>query len=441
MRYPLLNTYFIAATVALAAASSQCSTLHADWPSFLGGIERERQSVELPKTWSSTEGLAWKNGLQGHGQSSPVVVGETIYLTAIDGPQKERNMVFAYNSETGEKLWEYVFANSIQVKNDPYTSRAAPTPAADASGVIAFFESGDIVALTPEGVVRWERKLIEDYGKYEGRFGLGASLAQLEDRVFVLADNDGPSYMLAMSKETGETLWKTDRTSRTSWSSPMILTVDGKPQVVASSAGTLDGYDPADGSLLWTMDDVGGNTVASPIAFADGCFLVGASPGRNGENSDGASRSNMAVRIAKEGNQYTSTVLWRNEEATSSFGSPIVYENRAYYVNRAGGMFCIDVNDGKLLYKARIKESTWATPLGASGRIYFFGQTGTTTVIKSGDEHEELAANRLWEPSVDGGGPGGFNAEIQYGVALCSRGLIVRTGENLYMIRGSTSKP
>jgi outer membrane protein assembly factor BamB len=413
---------------------------HADWPSFLGGVERDNQSIELPTNWSSSQGLVWKTALQGHGQSSPVVVGDTVYLTAIDGPQKERNLVLAFDLRTGEKSWEHIFANSLQAKNDAYTSRAAPTAAADAAGVVAFFESGDIVALTPTGEVRWERKLINDYGKYEGRFGLGASLAQLQDRVFALADNEGPSYLIALSKDTGETLWKTDRGSRTSWSSPMMLTVNGKPQIVVSSAGSIDGYEPQEGKLLWTMGDLGGNTVASPIPFGDGCFLVGASPGRNGEKSEDAMRSNMAVRITENDNQYQSTVLWRNEEASSSFGSPMVYQDNAYYVNRSGGMFCIDALSGKLIYKARIKEPIWATPFGASDRVYFFGQKGTTTVVKAGDEHEELAANRLWEPSADGGGPGGFDAEIQYGVAITSRGLLIRTGQNLYLVQGAVQQ-
>lgn len=422
-------------TVALLASCLFTNqALLADWPTFLGGLERENVASPVPLNWSSSEGLVWKTPLRGHGQSSPVVVGDMVYVTAIDGPQKESNLVFGFDLATGKQLWQHEFANSILAKNDPYTSRAAPTPAADATGVIAFFESGDMVALSPEGKVRWERKLINDYGKYEGRFGLGGSLAQLPDRVIVLADNDGPSYIAAFSKATGETLWKKDRSSRTSWSSPMLLMVEGQPQIVVSSAGSIEGYDPEAGALLWSIDDVGGNTVASPVPFGESSFLVGASPGRNGENTEGAKRSNMAVRIAKKDDGYTAEVMWRNEEATSSFGSPIVHNGKAYYVNRSGGMYCIDANSGDLVYKARIKESTWATPLGIKDRVYFFGQTGTTTVAGAGDSYEELAVNRLWDPPADGGGPGGFNAEIQYGTALTPKGVLIRTGENLYLV-------
>ncbi len=419
--------------IALFAATAT-EVVRADWPGFLGGASRDQQTIAIPLTWSETAGAKWKSPLSGHGQSSPVVVGNNIYLTAVEGPNKETFLVMCVDLETGKLRWTHKFDNSLQAKNDPYTSRAAPTPVADNQGVIAFFESGDMVALTTDGAVRWERKLMTDYGKYEGRFGLGGSLAQLDDRIFVLADNEGPSYLLAINKANGETLWKTPRDSRTSWSSPMIVTVAGQPQVVTSSAGSLDGYDPQSGVQLWTFSDVGGNTVASPIPFGEGQFLVGASPGRNGENTEGALRSNMAVKIVKQGTNFVPEVMWRNEKASSSFGSPIVYRDKAYYVNRAGVLFCMNATTGETLYNARIKESVWATPLGIGDRVYFFGQTGTTTVVDAGEQFKELAANRLWVAAADGGGPGGFNAEIQYGTALTDAGLLIRTGEHLFLI-------
>jgi outer membrane protein assembly factor BamB len=406
----------------------------ADWPAFLGGQQRDKLDVAIPSEWSPQSGIAWRAKLPGHGQSSPVQVGDLVYVTAIDGPQKETNLVLAFDLATGKQQWEQQSKSSLLVKNDVYTSRAAPTPVADKQGVYAFFESGNLIALSPSGEVRWERSLIDDYGKYQGRFGLGGSLAQLQDRIFVLADNEGPAYLLAIDKASGETLWKTERTPRTAWSSPMIVNVDGKPQIVVSSAGSIDGYDPATGKQLWTFDDVGGNTVASPIPFGDGRFLVGASPGRNGENTAGAKRSNMAIEIRRDGDAFTPVVLWRNEQATSSFGTPIVHQGFAYYTNRAGVLFCLDAKTGETSYNARIAESNWATPIGLSDRIYFFGRGGTTTVMAAGGQPQKLAENKLYQPAAGGGGRGGFGGEIQYGVALTPAGIVVRTGSMLYLI-------
>lgn len=421
----------VAMPIALVATSS---ALQADWPAFLGGQERTKIEAEVPSQWSPESNIIWKAELAGYGQSSPVVVGDKIYLTSVEGPMKETNLVLCHSLTDGSELWKYELKNSLPVKNDEYTSRAAPTVAADDQGVYAFFESGDTVALAPDGKLLWERHLMDDYGQYVGRFGLGGSIAQLEDSIVILADNEGPSYILALDKESGETLWKTDRTSRTSWSSPMVLVVDGQPQIVVSSAGSVDGYSAADGNLLWSMDDVGGNTVATPVPFGEGKFLVGAAPGRNGEDTEGSRRSNMAVQVVKTDDGFEPKVLWRNEKATSSFGSPIVHDGKAYYVNRAGAVYCIDAETGETDYTARIEESTWATPLGVGDRVYFFGQKGATTVLATGSEHKELAVNRLWEAEADGGGPGGFQGQIQYGVAVTDKGLIVRTGSAIYCI-------
>ncbi|MDA1038765.1 MAG: PQQ-binding-like beta-propeller repeat protein [Planctomycetota bacterium] len=99
-------------------------------------------------------------------------------------------------------------------------SRAAPTPAVDANRIYAFFESGDLVAVNRDGSVAWSRSLAQDYGPFKNEFGLAASVAQTADRVFLLIDHEGPSYVVAIAKADGRTLWKTDRTSRVSWSSP-----------------------------------------------------------------------------------------------------------------------------------------------------------------------------------------------------------------------------
>ncbi|MFN3192967.1 MAG: PQQ-binding-like beta-propeller repeat protein [Aureliella sp.] len=427
----MIRTSAFVLGLTLFSITSRCS---ADWPAFLGGVERDQQSVVLPVTWGPSENVVWKSPLPGHGQSSPVVVGDLVYVTAIEGPNKDQNIVLCFDLATGQEKWRHSFENPMPLKNDPYTSRAAPSPVADKDGVYAFFESGDLLAFTKTGEVRWERNLASSYGEIKGRFGLGGSVAQVDGKLFVLADNEGPSYLVCIDKASGEEIWKADRKSRVAWSSPMILNVAGKPQVVVSSAGPVQGYSVADGSLLWELDGVGGNTVASPLSFGDGLFLVGASPGRRGENSEGAKKSNMAVKVTENAGGYQAEVLWRNEDATSSFGSPIVYQGKAYYVNRAGVVYCMDASTGEKVFYSRIAESTWATAVGSGEHVYFFGQTGDTTVLKTGDEFNKVSVNRLYEKSADGGGPGGFNAEIQYGVALCDKGLLVRTGENLYLV-------
>ena len=421
----------------LSIAMFHTFVVHADWPEFLGGSAREEAvAFDPPLEWSPDQSIAWTATLPGHGQSSPVLVGNRIYITAVDGPMKETNIVGCYDLETGKEQWQQRFASSLQAKNDFYTSRAAPTAVADTTGVIVFFESGNLISLDTNGEVQWQRDLIADYGRYEGRFGLGGSLTQHGDKIFVLADNEGPAYLAAFDKKTGETVWKTDRESRTAWSSPMMVMVDGKPQIVVSASGTVDGYDSETGKALWSSDEVGGNTVASPIPVGEGKFLIGASPGRGGENTEGAKQSNLMMQVKKADSGDTPEVIWRNTQATSSFGSPIMHDGYAYYTNRAGVVYCIDGMTGETAYTSRLAESNWATPIGIKNRIYVFGKDGTTTVLQAGPEKKVLAENRLWVSAANGGNGdrGGFGGEIQYGVAPTPHGFVIRTGTRLFLV-------
>lgn len=430
---PRFNFVFaLLAVVTIACRLSQPA--NADWPAFLGGKSRSvAENFAPPLRWTSDEGIEWQSELSGHGQSSPIILGDRIYLTAVEGPMKNNNLVSCHNLATGELLWKKSFPSSLLVANNVYTSRAAPTASADDSGVFAFFESGNLIALTPEGDVRWERDLIKDYGKFIGRFGLGGSIAQLDDQIFIVADNDGPSYIAGFDKKTGKTTWKTDRASRISWSSPMIVNIGGKEQIVISSSGSVDGYDPENGKLLWNYDNVGGNTVPSTIDAGKGTFLVGASPGRNGEASEGAKESNLLMKIVPSDDGFTPQVIWRSTDATSSFGSPILYKGHAYYTNRAGVLYCIDAGTGETKYTARLADSNWATPVGAGEHVFFFGKDGRTSIMQAGPKKEQLGENRLWT-SAGGGGTGRFSGEIQYGVAPTPNGFVVRTGTKLFLI-------
>lgn len=427
-------TFVIAVLAVVRITTLVSSSAFADWPAFLGGKSRSAaEDFTPPLKWDSEDGIGWQTKLTGHGQSSPVIFGDHIYLTAVEGPMKNNNLVSCHDLATGKLLWQKSFPSSMPVANNVYTSRAAPTPSADDSGVFAFFESGNLIALSPDGEVRWERDLIKDYGKYVGRFGLGGSIAQLDGQIFIVADNDGPSYIAGFDKNTGKTTWKTDRASRISWSSPMMVNIEGKDQIVISSSGSVDGYDPADGKLLWSYDNVGGNTVPSTIDAGQGSFLIGASPGRNGEATEGAKESNLLMKVVSSEGGFTPKVVWKSSDATSSFGSPIIYRGHAYYTNRAGVLYCIDAGTGETQYTARLADSNWATPVGVGEHVFFFGKDGRTSIVKTGPKKDVLDENRLWK-SAENAGAGGFGGEIQYGVAPTPNGFVVRTGTKLFLI-------
>jgi outer membrane protein assembly factor BamB len=291
--------------------------------------------------------------------------------------------------------------------------------------------------------------LAKDYGPFQAKFGLGASPCQTESLVFGLLEHDGPSCLLALDKATGSTVWKAERAARQSWSSPAIVQVEGKPHVVVSSAGSVDGYDPTSGELLWTLGDVGGNTGVTPVDLGDSSFLIGASAGRQGENTEEAKKSNGLVKVSREGDRFVATKIWVNQEVSPSWASPIVHQGLAYWINRSGVIFALDAKTGKTVFTKRTKQSCWATPLAIENRIYWFGKDGLCTVMSEGREGAVISENNLWaEGSLAPddlpvkkestperqAGAAMFSGPTVYGYAVAGERIIVRIGKQLFCI-------
>jgi outer membrane protein assembly factor BamB len=421
------------------------------WPAFLGsGASKQLDASKFPLEWNATDKIAWKTTLVGHGQSSPVIWGDTVFVTTVDGPNKENFHVVAIDIQTGDKKWSHVIKNSYPVKNSYYVSRSAPTPVVDVNQIVVFFESGDTVALAHDGQELWSRNLGLDYGPFVAEFGLGASPCQNATHVYVLLEHDGPSSLVALNKKTGKTDWKSDRTSRRSWSSPALLNVEGSEQIVVSSAGSVDGYSAVDGTLLWTLSGVGGNTGVTPIDNGDGSFLIGASGGRGGENAELAKKSNGLVRVTKEGDNWVAKLIWTNDRLSTSWASPISHNGYGYWLNTTGALFCVDMKNGETVFSQRIKQSCWATPIAIGDRIAFFGKEGLVSVIAAGPEFKVLAENELFDPdqlppeTTQLGeetteerrrASAMFAKPTVYGVAVSGNQFIARIGNQVFCVR------
>lgn len=400
--------------IAMALFGADLSQTH-QWSVFRGNGQSRTAARDLPLNWTAEKNIAWKQDLKGYGQSSPVVWGERVFVTSADGKEKENLVVTAVNLVSGKTEWSKTFHASTKIPVSDYVSRSAPTPAVDADRVYAFFESGDLVALDHKGNELWTRSLTKDYGAFEGNHGLGSSPTLTKNAVIVLADHSGPSYLIALDKKTGKTLWKTDRKPRVSWSSPIVVDSPRGQKIFLSSNGSVEAYS-AKGERIWEVAGLERNTVASPTVTED-LVIVGSSQVGN----------NLAIKRGGSGDVTQSHIAWRNREATSSFGSPLVHQGRVYFVNRSGGVVCADLKTGTTLWKERLPGSCWASPVGAGDRIYFFTKDGTTTVMASADEKKTLAENPL--PTTD----------RIYGVACLDGCILIRTGSQLICIRESNS--
>ena len=417
-------------------AASLADVSAGDWRSFQNGGVPVVSDAGYAAEWSPESGITWQQPLAGYGQSTPVVMGDHIFVTSVSGDLKDNLHVQAFDLKTGAALWKFDAKNSSPVKSTSYVSKAAPTPVCDGHGVIALFEGGNVVALTSDGARRWDRDLVADYGSVVSRHGLSSSLEQTDELVFVWIERSEKPYVLALSKKTGETVWKTDGLGVTSWSSPRLVPVGKTYHLVLSGVGRIAGLDPSTGRKLWEFDGISGNSTPTPVPLSDGRFLIGATVGRSESGGGKAADSNGVIQISgSPADGFKADYVWRAQSATSSFGSPIAHNGLAWFVNREGILYCLDVRTGEEKYARRTASSIWSTPLVIGNRLYLFGKDGTTTVLNASADFDVQAENSLWSAEPADDQSESFGRPVLYAAAAADSTLILRRGDRLFAIR------
>lgn len=445
----------ILATVLLTSSAAQSGD---NWSSFHNGGNTSIDADRLPLSWTPEEGIDWTVRLPGYGQSAPVVWSDHVYLTAVKGDNKESNILMACDAGSGETLWTRRFAAAVAVRNSYMVSRAAPTPLVDANGVYVLFESGDLRAFTHRGQPLWQRTLFDSAERaFQNGHGYGASPAQTQDSVIILVDHSGPSYLLAVSKKSGDTLWKTERSSRPSWSSPRVVQIGEDTQIVVSSSGTVDGYDAETGKALWSHTGLSGNLIPSASVSGDRVY-VGAAVSRTDPDARSAAASNCCLQIMPEsGAGYR--LQWQAKKAVCDYTSPLVHHGHVYYISKVGVVYCLDAATGQQRYAHRIGHPCWAQPIAAGDRVYFFGKDGVTTVIAAGAEFRVLATSRFWTPEMPPRPVRSFDYEpendrdsrprqaaeeyldpIVYAAVVADESFVIRLGTHLLRVSGHDSR-
>jgi outer membrane protein assembly factor BamB len=467
-----MQTSLLCAFLSVFFAPLTSDTMH--WSQFLGPSSHAVMESDIPLTWSSHEHVAWVNDLTGYGQSSPVIWGDVVYVSSVRGAMKETLVVTAVRLSDGDKLWEYTFETKRQSENSDYFSRAAPTPIVSDLGVVVWFENGDLIALDHKGGLRWNIDLVDQYGPIQSRHGLSSSLAAWDDRLVVWVQRDQAPYLLCLNQSAGEVIWKKEFEPGTSWSSPVLLPMDleqshlilsvggntggpGGPRPQASSTsetnpagtiappantatpGKLIGMNPMTGETLWELSGLAGNSTPTPTLVRPGQFLIGASAGREGGPTKEAIASNGLVAVELAEGQWRARFVWRSNRATCGFCSPIAHGGLAYFVDRRGRLFGLDVASGEELFSENLGHPVWATPLGIGSRVYFVGEEGMTTVIEVDRSFKKIAFNELWKsdtPAVEENNPKSMLGRMrQYAVVAVPGTLLIRRGDQLYCLR------
>ncbi|MEM8734851.1 MAG: PQQ-binding-like beta-propeller repeat protein, partial [Planctomycetota bacterium] len=365
--------------------------VQAEWTSFRNGGASVTET--LPTEWNP-KSTKWQLELTGYGQSTPVIFGDHVFVASVVGGMKENCLIQCIGLTDGKEHWRFEMPSAKQSASNYMASRAAPTPVVDQDGVYVFFETGDLVCVDLSGQKVWHRNLSEEFGDFENNHGLGSSPAHNKTHLFINLEHRGPSHLVAVRKENGESDWNAERPSGSSWSSPIVVEQKTGSQVIVSSAGSVSSYDAASGAELWAVDGLDGNSVPSPTVH-DGKLFIGARLPEFAE--EGSIRSNCCLDIANSAGK-TPEVLWRAEKAISDYASPVVVGDYVYFINKVGVLHCLDAANGKLHYRKRLEAPSWATPIVCGEKLYLFGKDGSTQVVEAGEEFKLVATNQLWDP-------------------------------------------
>ncbi len=416
-------------------------TAGADWPEFRGPFGNghvsatgDTRPIGLPLTWSETENIRWKTPIPNRGWSTPVVMGGKIWLTTAT---EDGHDFFAIcvDSATGaildhEKLFH---CDNPEPLGNQVNCYAAPSPAIEPGRVYVHFGSYGTACLdTTSGEVLWKR---DDLPCRHYR-GPSSSVVLFENLVILTFDGVDQQYIAALDKQSGDTVWKTDRDvewndqditgaspeaaqrirdgdHRKAHSTPLIIdAADGRPQMLSGGAKAAFAYDPRSGHELWRVlhDDF---SVAPRPLYRDGTAYI----------VTGITHPELwAIRTDGTGDlTYTDHVAWRLTSRVAKTASPLLIDGLIYMVSDDGVANCIDAATSEPVWSKRLSGSFAASPIYGDGRIYFCDQDGQTTVIKPGRNYEELATNIL-----DDG--------CMASPAVADNALVLRTKTNLYRI-------
>lgn len=378
--------------VLLLLAGASASVQAEDWPQFRGPTGQGHATERgLPLEWSETRNILWKTAVPGLGWSSPVVAGDRVWLTTVVETKERRGRVsaslraLAFDVASGKELVNVeVFRIDDAGYVNPKNSRASPTPIVDGNRVYVHFGADGTAALNSSGEILWTTHL-----RYESQHGNGGSPTLYRDLLIVNCDgNGGDAYVIALETATGKPRWKTPRRrpADQAYSTPLVITVGDRDQLVSVGAYRAAAYDPTTGQEIWRVSYGDGfSNVPRPV-FGQGLVYIA---------TGFQTPTLIAVRPDGKGDVTRSHLAWTISRGAPYTPSPLLVGNDLYYVSDTGVLSLADAMSGQILWQQRLGGNYSASPVLADGRIYFQSEEGITSVIAPGREFRRLATNRL----------------------------------------------
>lgn len=430
----------LAAFILLIAAWA-FPALAENWPAWRGpGGSGLCTETKLPLRWSTNENVRWRAALPDRGNSTPIVWEDRIFITQA---VENRRTLMCLDRANGKLLWQAGPTWTEKEVTHPDNPPCSPSPVTDGHRVIAWFGSAGVYCFDFRGRQLWHR----DLGRQSHEWGYAASPVLDGDRCFL---NFGPgerSFLIALDKRTGRTLWQFDAprlgadakwkdfggdakseerpgASKVSeiagsWGTPLIVRTGGQVELVVPFAMRLMAFAPATGNPIWTSFGPNIGAYSSPF-FGDDIIAL---------NASGLTNTLIAVRPGGRGDVTGTHRLWiqRTGHSKTCLGAGVIYQGHIYQVNLMGMTECRDLNTGELRWENRLtgpgaRNASWSAPVLNGDRLYIANQNADVFILRAIPKFECVATNSI------GGEP--MNASL----AVSKGEILIRTDQNLWCI-------
>ncbi len=374
-----------------------------DWPEFRGPTGQGISTAKgVPTRWSPTQNVVWKSAIAGSGWSSPVVIGELIYLTTAvpvggaDTPEADRSLrVVCLNARDGKSVWDkevFVQKSGEAPKIHKKNSHASPTVVANEGKIYAHFGHQGTACLDgTTGDIVWATR---EFG-YQPVHGNGGSPVVVDDLLIFNADAAQSPAVIALEKSTGKLKWKFARESEAqrkfSFSTPLAIEVGGARQLITAGSGVVNALEPQTGKEIWRASYGQGYSVVPRPIFSHGLIFLS-----SGYDSPIA----LAIKPDGKGDVTATHIAWQITKRAPHNPSMVIAGDHLYMVADNGILSCIEPKTGKVLWEERTTGPISASLLVAGGNLYLQDEAGLGVVVKPGRMHQIVARNDLKERSL-----------------------------------------
>ena len=375
------------------------SSQGADWASFRGPSgDGVSTAIKLPLKWSATEHIDWKTPIKGQGWSSPVLRDGVLYITNAVAETAEAAQTsyqlntVAIDSKSGKILWttnvfeQPVGSATIHSKN----SHASPTPIVTATHVYVHFGHLGTACLTIKGDVVWKTLP----SKYSPVHGNGGTPILHDGKLYFSVDGKVKTLVICLDAATGRTVWEFDRQSaasrKFSFTTPVIIEVNGKSQLISPASDIVQSIDPQTGKLIWQVKYDGYSLIPKPVYHNDLLYVC------TGYNTPWL----YCIDPTGKGDVTETHVRWNIQRQIPHTPSLILDDGKIFMISDRGIGSCLNATTGETIWQERIGGNYSASPILNNGNIYFTSEQGDTTIVKASEEFNVVAKNSLGQSTL-----------------------------------------